>query len=93
MAINWKWPGWIWLQDATLRAVGAAALGAANVLGVGKYILLASVPWWAVLGAATISALASFLNSVGTTLVGPGKHNGTASPLRRVVADRGTHDA
>lgn len=80
---TWK-PGWVWLENAGEKAVGAAALSAGALLS-GK-LLLADVPWYAVASAAALGALASLLNSLGTTLVGPGKQNGTASYLRNVVA-------
>jgi hypothetical protein len=85
MAINWK-PGLVWLENAAENATGAAAIGAATVLGSGAVHLLRDVPWYAVASAAALGALASALKSLSSLYVGPGKDNGTASLNPRVVA-------
>lgn len=93
MAINWKWPGWIWLEHAGENALGAAALGAGAVIYGRHYLHLADVPWSAMLTVAVICALASLLKAVGTVFVGRGENNGTASWNPRVIAATQTTSA
>lgn len=94
MVINWKRPGWTWVWHAGENATGAAAIGAGTVLGAAHAHYLSDVPWYMLLSAAGLGALASLLKSIASVCIGPGRDNGTASNVPSVIAkDRIEHSS
>lgn len=72
--------------DAIDRALSAGATTSLGVMTAGAFKLISDVPWYAVLSAGAIGALADLLRSLSSLKVGPGQGNGTASYLPEVVA-------
>lgn len=83
MSINWKWPGFVWLEH-TGENVGitfcATLMGAVMATGVQS---LSAVNWIHALDVAGYAALIAALAAVVSSRV---QQNGTASFLPRVVA-------
>lgn len=74
-----------WL-DAVDRAIATAATTSLGVMTAGAFKLIEDVPWYGVLSAGALAALAEVLRSLSTLKVGPGQDNGTASNVPQVVA-------
>jgi hypothetical protein len=74
-----------WL-DALVRTISTAATTTLGVLTAGGFKLIPDVPWYGVLSAGALAALAEFLRALSTLKIGPGQDNGTASFLSEVVA-------
>jgi hypothetical protein len=90
MAINWKWPGLVWLEHTGENvAIGFSG----TVLGAmlaSKTQDFAAVDWWHVLNQAGFVSLTFFLTAVVSLKAGRGVGNGTASFNPRVVAGKFT---
>ena len=87
MAVNWKWPGWVWLESTSEDAAKVfcyTLLGAMMAAGAHD---MSGVNWADALSQACFAVLAAIFGSVASRHVGPGTSNGTASFLPRVVAD------
>lgn len=88
MAINWKWPGLVWLEhtgENVLIGFAGTILGA---MLASKTQDFGGVDWVHVLNQAGFVALTFFLTAVVSLKAGRGVGNGTASFNPRVVAGK-----
>jgi hypothetical protein len=79
MAVNWKWPGWVWLEHTGENAAISAATMALSLMTPGGEM---DVPWQTLLIMSGKAAIYAALLAV----VALRQQNGTASFLPRVVA-------
>lgn len=82
MAVNWKWPGWTWLENTGENAASTFAATLLGAMGAAALHTLHGVDWPGALSQAGFAALTVVLASVASLRVS----NGTASFLPSVVA-------
>jgi hypothetical protein len=91
VAINWKWPGLVWLEHTGENVVIGFAGTVLGAMLASKTQDFGAVDWMHVLNQAGFVALTFFLTAIVSLKAGRGAGNGTASFNPRVVAGSGRH--
>ena len=86
MAVNWKWPGWVWLENTSEDAVKAFCYVLFGAMMATQVHDMGGVDWPHALSQAAFASLAAIFGAVASLKIGGGASNGTASFLPRVVA-------
>jgi hypothetical protein len=86
MAINWRWPGLVWLENTSEDALKVFAYTMAGAMMAAQVKDMGGVNWAEAFSQAGFCTLAAVFGAVASLKIGPGRSNGTASFLPRVVA-------
>ena len=85
MAVDWQWPGFVWLEHTGEESAKAFSYALFGAMMTAKVHDMGAVSWSLAFSQATFALLAAVFGSVAALKITP--YNGTASFLPRVVAE------